>query len=142
MQRAAAAPTPASFLTEETSTKRRKKEPNISSSLKPKTDALIDRNAVLEALAVEEEKSIAVLDKLATASGDTRWVLEYKEHAQPTSASVLQVTQIGFAGLDEGLSTTSPKADEPSEVSIMSGRRSFGRFNKSLEVGNLDISIL
>ncbi|KAI0999725.1 hypothetical protein K3495_g8471 [Podosphaera aphanis] len=127
MQRASASQP---SMAEEPIPKRRKTELD-SSSPSRSTDNFATRNAVLDALASEEEKRQAALDRLASASGDTRWVLDYKDQNLSEPALSLRVVQTGYAGLDRPHITGTIDALE--EKPTMAGRRSFGRFNKAIE---------
>ncbi|RKF54230.1 putative zinc knuckle protein [Golovinomyces cichoracearum] len=132
MQRAAAPPVvqaPSSAI--ERSPKRRKKESD-STSLRQNDNSFADHNYMLLALAEEKKKSLAALDKLAAESGDTRWVLNYKDQECPASATSLRVVYTGYAGVD-GSSSLNVAINEYEEKPTMIGRRSFGEFNKVLE---------
>lgn len=131
MQRAAALPTSSVTSLVNEPSKRTKKE-SFSITSRQNIDRLTDQNAVLDALAKEEEKSLAALDRLASESGDTRWVLNIKEQDHPVSSMSLRVVQAGYANLD---SVTSPNTaiDESCEEPTILGRRSFGKFNRDLE---------
>ncbi|KAI6246746.1 hypothetical protein HI914_05091 [Erysiphe necator] len=131
MQRAAAAPVTSVPTISHEHSKIQKKEPDFNVS-RQNLDRLVDQNAVLDALAKENEKSLAALDRLATESGDTRWVLDFMEQDHPMPSMSLHVVQAGYANLDN-LVSQSTATDKPSGESTILGRRSFGRFNKDLE---------
>ncbi|TQS38789.1 hypothetical protein Golomagni_00696 [Golovinomyces magnicellulatus] len=131
MQRAAVPPVVQAPTTDERSPKRRKKESD-STSLRQDVDSFTDQNYMLLAIAEEKKKSLAALDKLAAESGDTRWVLNYKDQECPSSATSLRVVYTGYAGLD-GPSSLNVAMNEYEEKPTMIGRRSFGEFNKVLE---------
>lgn len=132
MQRAAALPTSSAPSLINEPSKRTKKESHSITS-RQNLDRLTDQNAVLDALAKEEEKSLAALDRLATESGDTRWVLNIKEQNHPVSSMSLRVVQAGYAILDS-LTSQNTAIDELIEEPTILGRRSFGKFNRDLEV--------
>ncbi len=139
MQRAAhSSPTAASPPSvDEPSPKRRRTDSTYTPS-KFNVDTLADRKAIQAALASEEAKRQAALEKQAAEAGDTRWVLSFENQQQSALSPVLalRVIQTGFANLDS--SPQSRFSDEESEdTSLMIGRRSFGRFNKALEVCHL-----
>lgn len=144
MQRAAnsppspAAPSP----TDEPSAKRRRVE-SASTPSKVNIDDLADKRAIQAALAGEEAKRQAALERQATEADDTRWVLSFEDqpHSATPPALALRVVQTGFAHLDASPSqarfTNDNSEDRPVEV----GRRSFGRFNKVLEVCSMKFDI-
>ena len=138
MQRAAASSpaNPSSPTSEEPSPKRRKTNLDSSPS-KFNIDALVDHAAIQTALAAEEAKRQAALERQATEAGDTRWVLSFEDHKHKTSGATLplRVVQAGYANLDDSpaslrISTQDDFEDKP----VMVGRRSFGKFNRVLEV--------
>ncbi|POS87757.1 hypothetical protein EPUL_001069 [Erysiphe pulchra] len=131
MQRAAALPTSSAPLLINEPSKRTKKE-SYSITSRQNIDRLADQNAVLDALAKEEKKSLAALDRLASESGDTRWVLNLKEQDHPVSSMSLRVVQAGYANLDS-LTSQNTAINDLNEESTILGRRSFGKFNKDLE---------
>jgi len=128
MQRAAASPSPST--SEEPSPKRRKKD---SDSSKPIFDvnALVNQRAIEAAAIAEDAKRHAALERSAAESGDTRWVLSFEQQrASASSGLALRVIQTGYANLDVPSSGAVAEEDKP----VMVGRRSFGKFNKVLEV--------
>ena len=80
------------------------------------------------------------MERQGAELGDyTRWVLSFEDQGRATAAPKLaiRVVQAGYANLDIPLSANSKSAEEVSqweEKPVMVGRRSFGRFNKILEV--------
>lgn len=138
MQRAAASSptTPSSPSTpDEPSPKRRKKD---SDSWSPSTssfdvNALADQRAIQAAIAAEEAKKEAALERAAHESGDTRWVLSFEDQraSSPSSSLALRVVQTGYASLDAPSRAVEEDMDE--DKPVMVGRRSFGKFNKVLE---------
>lgn len=137
MQRAAhSSPTAASPpLPDEPSPKRRRTD-SASTPSKVNVDALADRKAIQAALASEEAKRQAALEKQAAEAGDTRWVLSFEDqqHSAPSPVLALRVVQTGFANLDASPSLPRFSDEESEDTAVMIGRRSFGRFNKALEV--------
>jgi hypothetical protein len=117
--------------------KRRKKDTDSTPS-KFNVDALADQRAIQKALADEEAKRQAALERQAAEAGDTRWVLSFEDQKQVAAspALALRVVQTGYANLD----SLSPlqilsMEEEPEDKPVVVGRRSYGRFNKVLEVG-------
>ena len=142
MQRAAASspsvslpPTP-----DEPSPKRQKKNSDPPSSPHFNVHALADQRAIQAAVDAEEAKRQAALDKQAAAAGDTRWVLSFEDQkgSAPTSKLALRVVQAGYANLDASSPSQSKPTDEEDwdNKPVMVGRRSFGKFNKALEVNS------
>lgn len=139
MQRAAASSNASSTTTttpDEPPAKRHKKG---ASSTKFDVDFLTDQKAVQAAIAEEEAKKQAALDKQAAELGDTRWVLNFANQTESSqSYPKLRVVHAGFANLDRsgdgylvGVDEKEGEEDRP----VKGGRRSFGKFNPVLEVG-------
>ncbi|KAH9209852.1 hypothetical protein DL95DRAFT_427972 [Leptodontidium sp. 2 PMI_412] len=138
MQRAAhSSPTAASPSSpDEPSPKRRRTDSSSTSTpSKVNVDALADRQAIQAALAGEEAKRQAALERQAAEAGDTRWVLSFEDqqHSAPSPVLALRVVQTGFANLDALPSQPLFTNEESEDQAPMVGRRSFGRFNKVLE---------
>ncbi|KAG4440112.1 hypothetical protein IFR05_004409 [Cadophora sp. M221] len=138
MQRAAhSSPTAASPLSpDEPSPKRRRTDSSSTSTpSKVNVEALADKKAIQAALAGEEAKRQAALEKQAAEAGDTRWVLSFEDqqHSAPSPVLALRVVQTGFANLDASPSQPRFTDEEQEDQAPMVGRRSFGRFNKILE---------
>lgn len=97
-------------------------------------NALVDQRAIQAAAAAEDAKRQAALERAAAESGDTRWVLSFEDQrASAPPKLALRVVQTGYANLDVP-STTRPAEDFDEDKPVMVGRRSFGKFNKVLEV--------
>jgi hypothetical protein len=99
---------------------------------------LADQRAVQAAVAGEEAKRRAALEKAAAEAGDTRWVLSFEDQntASASPNLSLRVVQTGYAHLDIP-NFTATENDMEEEIPVMVGRRSFGKFNKALEVSLL-----
>jgi hypothetical protein len=137
MQRAAnSSPSVSSPTTPDQPSPKRRRTDSEFSPPKANIDSLADRAAVQAALANEEAKRQAALEKQAAEAGDTRWVLSFEDQRHSTVAPrlALRVVQTGFAALDASPSQTRHTDDDIEEIPAMVGRRSFGRFNKILEV--------
>ena len=137
MQRAAASSSPATPTTpDEPSPKRRRTDSNSSTPTRINVDSLADRTAVQAALASEEAKRQAALEKQAAEAGDTRWVLSFEDqkHVADSSPLTLRIIQAGFANIDSSSSEIRIAEDDLEDKPVMVGRRSFGKFNKTLEV--------
>jgi hypothetical protein len=135
MQRAAASSPTTPSSPDEPSPKRRRTDTNSSPS-RINVDALADRTAVQAALASDEAKRQAALEKQAAEAGDTRWVLSFEDQKLLAASSplALRVVQAGFANIDSSPSEIRITEDDLEDKPVMVGRRSFGRFNKVLEV--------
>jgi hypothetical protein len=133
MQRAAASPTSPST-PEEPSPKRRKKDSDSPSRPSFDVNALVNKRAIEAAAAAEDAKRQAALEKAAAESGDTRWVLSFEDQRASTPSNLaLRVVHTGYANIDVP-SSLRPMEDVEEEKLVMVGRRSFGKFNKVLEV--------
>jgi len=123
----------------EPSSKRQKTSHN-NTPTKASVDALADNHAIRAALEEEENKRQAALDRQAAELGDTRWVLSFEGQNGATPPKSLRVVQAGFANLDipSPLHTQLDKDDELpfGDKPVVVGRRSFGKFNRDLEVCN------
>lgn len=138
MQRAAASPptTTSPSTLEEPSSKRRKKDSDSPSKLSFDVNALADQRAIQAAVAEEAAKRQAALERAEAEAGDTRWVLSFEDQ-KASSASptlTLRVVQTGYANLDTPSSFGPTDEDMEEDKPVMVGRRSFGKFNKVLEV--------
>lgn len=119
MQRAAAS-TPASSpqTPEVPSSKRQKLSSTSSSTFTP----LSELEVIQRALKVEEDKRLGAVDKLAAEAGETKWVLSVADRVKEGKG--LLVLNTGYSEIDCG---------NMNDV----GRRSFGMFNRELEVYSL-----
>jgi hypothetical protein len=141
MQRAAASSPASSPSTPDTpSPKRRKTDASPVSAFD--VNELANRRAVEAALATEEAIRQAALDRQAADAGDTRWVLNFEQTQSPSpnqERHKIRVIQTGFATLDQAPLERAIISDEEDEntSSPMVGRRSFGKFNRTIEVSRL-----
>lgn len=139
MQRAAAS-SPLSPSTPDQPSAKRQRTDSIASPLTAfDVNALADEKAVEIALATEEAKRQIALDKQAAEAGDTRWVLNFEQNGQKGSGTrdSLRVQPASFAAIDRS-AVSAPKViyekDDSLDQPVMAGRRSFGKFNRKLEV--------
>ncbi|KAG9246959.1 hypothetical protein BJ878DRAFT_532895 [Calycina marina] len=137
MQRAAASTlsSPATQVEEEPAPKRRKKNPDRPCF---NVDELANKRAVEKAIAEEEAKRQAALEKEGAAAGDTHWVLNFEDQKDVAVSKhlSLRVVSTRSASIEVGTPQQVKMTDEDDssgERSVMIGRRSFGRFNKKLE---------
>jgi hypothetical protein len=102
-----------------------------------KTEAAItpDARAFQEAAAAEEAKKNAFIERAAAEAGETKWVLSLSDNKQTTAAPALRIVEAGYGAIDSGAPIPESDDDEEEEQSAgMAGRRSFGKFNKAVEV--------
>ena len=129
MQRAAASITPTtpqsqSQIHDTQPSKRQKTYDAPSSTVTPLSDLQI----IQTALDVEEEKREKATDILAKEAGETKWVLSTVNGEADEVNGGLRVLRAGYSEIDQ-------EARRPAFV----GRRSFGKFNRDLEVGSVII---
>lgn len=102
--------------------------------------SIADQRAVQAALAAEEAKRQVALDRQAADAGDTRWVLSFKPDTEAPliqGKRAIHVLETGFAAIDHALPVqiaSKDGQDVNSDRPIIIGRRSFGKFNRSIEV--------
>ncbi|KAH8671954.1 hypothetical protein BGZ60DRAFT_24318 [Tricladium varicosporioides] len=97
-------------------------------------NALTDQRTIQKAVAEEEAKRQAALERQAAEAGDTRWVLSFEDQGNAAVSAALRVVPTGFAMIDS-LSPLliRPTEEESEDKPVMVGRRSFGKFNRVLE---------
>jgi hypothetical protein len=138
MQRAAASPASPSPATPEEPPKKRRKKDGGSSPPAFDVNALANNMAVQKALMEEEAIRQVALERQATEAGDTRWVLHFEDEKLPlhSNGGTLQIVQTGFANLDSLLPSQvlTTNEEDAQDKPLLVGRRSFGKFNRVLEV--------
>jgi len=101
-------------------------------------DSLADQKAIQAAIANEEAKRLAALERQADESGDTRWVLTFEEQERVAAGvrggQPLRVVELGWGGIDSsggGYEEDEEEEEDEDEENapIVVGRRSFGKFN-------------
>lgn len=75
--------------------------------------AAADQQILQSALAEEAKKQQEALDKAAQYTGETKWVLSYRDPLQGEQGNALHVRQAGFAELDA--EDDSDEDDEPAQ---------------------------
>jgi hypothetical protein len=137
MQRAAASSPISTPSPNQPSPKRQRIGDSSPSSLD--ADSIADKHAVQAALAAEEAKRQIALERQAADAGDTRWVITFKSDPKTLvqGKEAIHVVQTGFAAIDYAPSVQVSFADgrdmtQDRPLSI--GRRSFGKFNRTIEV--------
>jgi len=136
MQRASASPssspnTPA----EPPAKKQRLSSGSYTSS--PLSTPTSDAQAVQEALAAEEQKRAEALEREAADRGESKWYLSFKEPQTPVAESPLHVVSAGYSTLDAAASARDRSSEEEGTDLVrpsFAGRKSFGKFNKVIEV--------
>jgi hypothetical protein len=78
----------------------------------------------------DEQKRQKALERLSEEAGETKWVLSTMNKVAEVATVGLRVAKAGYSDIDQD-------AWKPASV----GRRSFGKFNKELEVYSLAIHI-
>ncbi len=76
------------------------------------------------ALAEEEDKREKAIERLAEDAGETNWVLSTVIGDEGNHTEGLRVARAGYSDIDQEAWTP-----------LMVGRRSFGKFNREIEVG-------
>lgn len=98
MQRSAAKNTNSSPSTSDGPPSKRMRMSNGGSA--PGTPGTPDHEILQSALAAEEKKRQEALDKAALHTGETKWVLSFKDPLEGKRADTLNVVQTGFADID------------------------------------------
>jgi hypothetical protein len=136
MQRGAASPS-SSLNTPPEPPSKKQRLSNGSYAFTPSSTPRSDAQAVEEALAAEEQRRTEALEREAADRGETKWYLSFAEPHKAAQESPLRIVSAGFSTLD----STRPVADRSLEDEAddgrnppANGRRSFGKFNRSLEV--------
>lgn len=130
MQRNAAEPTSPSSPDQPAAKRQRQSDNSEAFAI----NSLVDKNAVQAAIAEEERIREAAIERAAEQAGDMRWYLSFQDQDHSGSGSSqksLQVIHTGYASIDSPVSQAGDNAS-----SILTGRRSFGKFNRAIEVCN------
>ena len=142
MQRAAAsspaqASTPGSWTSHSPSEPPTKRQ-RLSSSHSTSATPLSDQQAIQAALDAEEAKRSKALARVAAERGETKWALSYVDEEERRRRAGFKVAQAGYGEIDadEGLGSNGKGRWG------MIGRRSFGNFNKDLEVCEMQYTLL
>lgn len=140
MQRAAASSpvSSAPSTPDQPSAKRRRTSEDFSPSAAD-ISALADQKAVAAALAEEERIREAAIERQAAQAGDTRWVLSFEDTKQQSAVpkNTLRVVKTGYAGIDNTKPIVTASIHTEPIAAGAGGRRSFGKFNRTIEVRNL-----
>ncbi|TKA72620.1 hypothetical protein B0A49_02669 [Cryomyces minteri] len=134
MQRAAASPGTASPSTPDGRPTKRQRMSNGSTPTTPSSDL----QAMQAAMAAEELKRTAALERAAADAGESKWVLSFQDPEDSIPKNALNVISAGFSMLDSPgtynhHSSAENEEDEQVQRPQVIGRRSFGKFNSALE---------
>lgn len=133
MQRSAASS--ASQSAPSTPESRPAKRPRLSEPSNRLSSGPSDQQKIQDALAEEDRKRQQVLDRQAADAGDTKWRLS---SSSAVKTKVLNVISAGYSQIDMSRNADNRQEEVDSEdespARTSSGRKSFGRFNKTLEV--------
>lgn len=130
MQRAAAASPPT------TPSGPPSKRQRLSTGSSPATPSA-DAQAIHEALAAEEQKRQEAVDRQAANAGETKWVLSYQDQKPKYDKPPMRIVSAGYSSIDAAGPARQAAGDEEEEGvagSNYQGRKSFGRFNRTVEV--------
>lgn len=130
---------PSTPVSEEPAPKRQKKNSDSASRPGFNIEELANKRAVERAISEEEAKRQAALEKQGAEAGDTRWVLSFEDQKAVAASQplALRVVSASYSSIDVAAPrqvTTMDGDDSSEDKPVMVGRRSFGRFNKKLEV--------
>lgn len=98
-------------------------------------------NTPIEAQTPDEQRREEIFAREAAARGDSKWYLSFQEPQQAARPSPLRVVSAGYGALDTSGAADIDSSDDEVEESVrpkVSGRRSFGKFNKAVEVWPLN----
>ena len=126
MQRAAAA-SPTTPSTPDHEPSRGNGSPNHASLGTSASEIIAIRTVV----AAEQAKKTAAIDRAAAEAGETKWVLSVQEIPESNKRE-LHVVTAGFEDIDNTMGT--PEDGTETLRPLVMGRRSFGKFNRALEV--------
>lgn len=114
------------------------KKQRLSSHYSPATPSA-DAQALQDVLAAEELKRTQAIERQAADKGETKWVLSTRDHDSPSLQMPMRVVNAGYSTIDSSATAKIAMDDDeeaqPFERPTMQGRRSFGKFNRAIEVG-------
>lgn len=134
MQRAAAS-SPSPSNPQDTTPPSSKRQKTNHSTLSTPATLISDQAAIQAALEAEEAQRQAAITRVAAERGETKWVLSFVDAQKGGGGSQgMKVVKAGFGEIDGGGDKVGEKGRGPRKH-MVPGRRSFGNFNKELEVG-------
>lgn len=113
----------------------------------PATPVSNDSQAVQDLMAADELKRQQAIDRAGADAGETKWVLSVQNSQPRTVETPLRIVTAGYGAIDSNAAArmADDEDDESSEDEIITvarpglqGRRSFGKFNKTIEVPKND----
>lgn len=132
MQRAAASSPSASPSTpSEPPSKRQRLSTGAS-----QTTSTAEAQLVRDALAAEELKRSQAIARAAADAGESKWVLSYHEDQPAAVQTPLRIVSAGYSTIDSAKSASQSAGDDEDREAArpsLPGRRSFGKFNKTIE---------
>lgn len=130
MQRAAASSQPPTPLAPSSEPPTKRQRISISKSQSPLASPIsADVQAFHAAADLEEAKRTAAIERIAAEAGETKWVLSTADAGQTNGTDrKLRFLTAGYSDIDQA--TAQATGLRHGEM----GRRSFGRFNKDIEV--------
>lgn len=87
----------------------------------PGTPGTPDHEILQSALAAEEKKHQEALEKAAQHSGETRWVLSFKDPLEGKHLDSMNIRQVGFAEIDAGDESDSEEEAKPVRMQFGGG---------------------
>lgn len=129
MQRAAASTPPSTpqSQSQPASTPPSKRQ-KLANGIPSVTTTSSESELIQSALAEDAAKREEAIERLAEEAGETKWVLSTVSGDTESGAKSLRVAMAGYSDIDQD-------ALRPT----MQGRKSFGKFNRELEVGSVTI---
>ena len=88
----------------------------------------------------EEQKRTQVANNEAADRGESKWYLSFKEPQAPTVDSPIRIVSAGYSMLDAIKDRSSEDENELQASQQIKGRRSFGKFNRTIEVCSANTS--
>lgn len=116
---------------------KRQRMSNGSYASTPSSTPRSDAQRIEEAKAAEEQKRTEAVEREGVQRGETKWYLSFKEPPRTTPQTPLRIVSAGFSTLDASDAAKNKSSDEDEnvdEVPQETGRRSFGKFNRAIEV--------
>jgi len=104
----------------------------------PSTTPRSDAQGADGTVTAESQQRAEALEREAADRGESKWYLSFKEPETAIDNSPLRIVSAGYSTLDAGPSVRERSLDDDDDViptrPQVAGRRSFGKFNKAVEV--------
>lgn len=97
-------------------------------------------SGVQEYIAADELKRQQAIDRAGIDAGETKWVLSVQRAQPQTVETPMRIVTAGYGAIDANASGTTMDDDMSEDEQVapvrpgFQGRRSFGKFNKTIEV--------